>query len=143
MWKGRGIGVTRKSRCGTESGTLLRKTSAPRLAWTAVCILLALAAVSFSFARDARAQQCDVGNVLCEDGCYAMGAQCCQGGGACNAGYNCWRGTSSSGTFCCPSGTYGTNDGYCIPNGFPEYCGGGHYCVVGVCAGGGMCRVRR
>jgi len=142
MRNGLGFGVTRTTPRGSGFGTILHKTLAFRLALAGPCAILTLAAVNLSMTGAARAQQCAPGNALCEDGCYAMGAQCCQGGGACNAGNNCWRGTSTNGTFCCPSGTYGTNDGYCIPNGFPEYCGGGHYCVVGVCAGGGMCRVR-
>jgi hypothetical protein len=78
---------------GIGFGAILHKTLAFRLALAGLCAILTLAAVNLSMTGAARAQQCAPGNVLCEDGCYAMGAQCCQG-------------------------------------------------VVGVCAGGGMCRVR-
>jgi hypothetical protein len=79
------------------------------------------------------AQQCSTGYVLCPDRrCYPFGSQCCAGGGACAGGYNCFRGASSSSPLCCPGGTHGTNDGYCVPNGF-QYCGRGKYCVTGHC----------
>lgn len=116
----------------------LRTAAGLRLAFSILCVLVTLAVLNVGLAGSTRAQQCDVGNVLCEDNqCYPLGSQCCSGGGACNAGYNCWRGTSA-GTFCCPGGTHGTNDGYCVPDGF-QYCGSGHYCVVGYCCSGGCC----
>lgn len=115
-----------------------RDTLPLRWALSALFIVVTLAALSAGFARVAHAQTCDTGYGVCPDNlCYPMGSQCCNGGGACNAGYNCWRGTSS-GNFCCPGGTYGTNDGYCTPNGF-QYCGGGHYCVTGYCCSSGCC----
>jgi hypothetical protein len=116
-----------------------RETSAFRLALSALCLVVTLAALSMGPAGVVHAQQCDVGYGVCsgDNLCYPMGSQCCNGGGACNAGYNCWRGTSA-GNFCCPGGTFGTNDGYCTPNGF-QYCGAGHYCVVGYCCSGGCC----
>lgn len=107
----------------------LRYLALLRFARGALCVLVTLAALSVGMAGGARAQQCEVGNVLCPDNlCYPLGYQCCAGGGACPGGNNCW-----SGGICCPSGTYGTTDGYCIPVGFPDYCGGGKYCVTGHC----------
>ena len=108
-----------------------------RLALAALCIVVTLAALSIGMADATRAQQCDVGNVLCEDGlCYPLGSQCCRGGGACNPGNNCWAGSSST-AFCCPGGTNGTADGYCVPIGF-QYCGRGKYCAAGRCCNGGL-----
>lgn len=131
-------------RCGIRLTKLLqhradiRNARVFRFALSALCVLVTLAALSIGLASATRAQQCEVGNVLCPDNlCYPMGSQCCGGGGACNAGYNCWRG-ASAGNFCCPGRTYGTNDGYCVPLGF-QYCGSGKYCVVGYCCSGGCC----
>jgi hypothetical protein len=42
------------------------------------------------------------------------------------------------GEFLLSGGHYGTNDGYCTPNGF-QYCGAGHYCVTGYCCSSGCC----
>lgn len=110
----------------------LHHAPAVRLALSAFCVLATLTALSVSLPSAAHAQQCQIGNVLCPDNfCYPLGSQCCAGGGACNAGYNCWRG-AAPGSFCCPGGTFGTADGYCSPNGF-QYCGRGRYCVTGHC----------
>ena len=134
MLNGHRIRLAKMFQIGVEP----RRTSAWRLALSAFFILAAVVALNAGLVGVAHAQTCDTGYGLCQDNlCYPMGSQCCNGGGACNAGYNCWRGTSA-GNFCCPGGTYGTNDGYCTPNGF-QYCGGGHYCVTGYCCSGGCC----
>src|ERR1700689_1742274 len=86
-----------------------------RLALRALCVLLACAILSIGLAGPSRAQECPAGNGLCSDGlCYPLGYQCCNGGGACSAGNNCWA--ANSGNICCPGGTTGTRDGYCAPN---------------------------
>lgn len=88
-----------------QIGVKSRDTLALRWALSALFIVVTLAALSGGLASVARAQTCDTGYGVCPDNlCYPMGSQCCNGGGACNAGYNCWRGTSS-GNFCCPGGT--------------------------------------
>lgn len=74
----------------------------------------------------------------CEDGAYQLGAQCCQGGGACAQGSNCW-GSNGGTSICCPAGTQGYQDGGCAPIGISDYCGlqngSTYYCT----AGHGLC----
>ena len=115
-----------------------RKRTLPfRLGLRCLWILATVATLSVGFAGMTRAQECDVGWGLCPDGkCVPLGAECCSSGGYCDAGYHCWSGDTD---FCCPDGMWGTRDGFCVPNGISQYCGGGHYCAAGVCCAGGCC----
>jgi hypothetical protein len=112
----------------------LRAASLRVLALSALGMLVMLAAICIYSANGSAApQECGPGTQKCDDGlCYPIGSVCCKGSGACAPGRGCW--TSGGGrSFCCPIGTVGYTDGWCVPAGASDYCGVGRFCPTGRC----------
>jgi hypothetical protein len=115
--------------CGVARGSKARGAILLRRALHGLLLVAALAVLNIGSLSVARAD-CNDGYGECSDGlCYPLGAQCCQGGGACPAGNNCW-GTSNGTNFCCKDGDVGFVDGGCAPASTTanSYCGNGRYC---------------